>query len=32
LVDEVLLEILEFFPHARSLDEVLSPFDATVKS
>jgi len=32
LVDEVLLEILEFFPHTRSLDEVLSPFDATVKS
>lgn len=32
LVDEVLLEILEFFPNAKELDEVLTPFEQTAET
>lgn len=32
LVDEVLLEVLEFFPKARSVEDVLSPFNETVEA
>lgn len=32
LVDEVLLEILEFFPGARSIEDVLSPFEKAAEA
>lgn len=32
LVDEVLLEILEFFPNAREIEEVLAPFEDTAET
>ncbi|NBC02756.1 MAG: 4-hydroxy-3-methylbut-2-enyl diphosphate reductase, partial [Bacteroidetes bacterium] len=32
LVDEVLLEILKFFPNARTVEDILSPFDETVET
>lgn len=32
LVDEVLLEVLEFFPNARSVEDVLSPFSEKVEA
>ncbi|WP_234567471.1 4-hydroxy-3-methylbut-2-enyl diphosphate reductase [Rhodohalobacter sp. 614A] len=32
LVDEVLLEILEFFPNARNVEEVIAPFGETAEA
>lgn len=32
LVDEVLLEILEFYPKARGIEEVLAPFEQTAET
>jgi 4-hydroxy-3-methylbut-2-enyl diphosphate reductase len=32
LVDEVLLEMLEFFPNARSVEDIISPFEKTAEA